>query len=348
MEEVILRFGHLCEQIFDSLDNKYLSMCKEVCRSWCYFLDGSKCLNTRLIPIMQRREGKLHQLGVDLKINVSCFKRMKMKAILTALNQINQLCSLWKTVDPCGETPFHIIARNGHLELYKLTIENAEEKNPRDNNGETPLHIAADKGYLEICKLIVNNVIDKNSKQIEGFAPLNSPTLKKRKTCYTKNPKTLSNKTPLHSDATNGQLGTCQSIFDIGEDKNPNDHTRNTPLHLAAKNGHLEVCQLIINNIQDKNPTDLGKKTPLHLAAKNGHLEVCQLIIDNVHEKNPKTISNTTPLHLAATNGYLEIFQLIIDNVQDKKPTDFYGKTPIDYAVENGHLHILKWIQQNM
>ena len=235
MEELILRFGHLSEQIFDSLDNEYLSNCRKVCRNWCQFLNESKCFNARIIPAIQQREGKLHQLGVDLRIDISHFKRLKMKVILTALDQVNQLCSWWKTVDPLGETPFHIMAENGLLELYKLTIENAYEKHPRDNSKITPLHLAASNGHLEVCQLIIDNVEDKNPLDLFG-------------------------KTPLHQAASEGHFEVCQLIINNIEDKNPSDFNGKTPLCLAARNGYLEIAQLIIDNVQDKNPKSNWKR----------------------------------------------------------------------------------------
>ena len=36
--------------------------------------------------------------------------------------------------------------------------ENFSERNPVDNLGETPLHLAAQKGHIEVCQLIIDNV----------------------------------------------------------------------------------------------------------------------------------------------------------------------------------------------
>ena len=47
MEEVFLRFPHLSETIFDSLNSEYLAKSKEVCRSWYQYLDEQKFLHTR-------------------------------------------------------------------------------------------------------------------------------------------------------------------------------------------------------------------------------------------------------------------------------------------------------------
>ena len=47
MEEIFLRFSHLSETIFDSLNSESLAKSKEVCRSWYQYLDKQKFLHSR-------------------------------------------------------------------------------------------------------------------------------------------------------------------------------------------------------------------------------------------------------------------------------------------------------------
>ena len=49
MEEAFLRFPHLSEAIFKSLNNKTLADCKEVSKSWYFHLDSQKFLETRIV-----------------------------------------------------------------------------------------------------------------------------------------------------------------------------------------------------------------------------------------------------------------------------------------------------------
>ena len=46
--------------------------------------------------------------------------------------------------------------------MVKFIAENVDYKNPVDNYGNTPLHIAAEEGHLEIVKFFMENVDDKN------------------------------------------------------------------------------------------------------------------------------------------------------------------------------------------
>ena len=49
MEEVLLRFEHLGEDIFDSLDNKSLTTCKKVSKMWNNFINDQKYFWIRFI-----------------------------------------------------------------------------------------------------------------------------------------------------------------------------------------------------------------------------------------------------------------------------------------------------------
>jgi ankyrin repeat protein len=65
-----------------------------------------------------------------------------------------------------GLTPLHDAAQIGHLEMVKIILEYAIDKNPEDNDGVTPLHDAAQIGHLEIVKIIMEYAINKNKTLI--------------------------------------------------------------------------------------------------------------------------------------------------------------------------------------
>ena len=59
-----------------------------------------------------------------------------------------------------GETPLHLAAKNGHLEICELILDGlGKTKNPVDKKGRTPLHHAA-RSMLTItiyCKIKVSS-----------------------------------------------------------------------------------------------------------------------------------------------------------------------------------------------
>jgi ankyrin repeat protein len=70
-----------------------------------------------------------------------------------------------------GQTPFHIAASCGNLEVCQLFLENYPDKNPKNRFGNTPLHEAARSCQYEVCKLIIDNVVDKNPGNNQGWTP---------------------------------------------------------------------------------------------------------------------------------------------------------------------------------
>ena len=49
MEEVLVRFHQVGKRIFEELDNKSLTKCREVNKSWRGFIDGEKTVPFRII-----------------------------------------------------------------------------------------------------------------------------------------------------------------------------------------------------------------------------------------------------------------------------------------------------------
>ena len=93
-------------------------------------------------------------------------------------------------MDTNRDTPFHIAARKGELNVCNLIIHNIIDKNPFNDKGETPLHIFSELYYLEMRKLLIGNI---NVK---------SPSVK---ICQT----------PVHLAATRGNVSICEYIIDI-------------------------------------------------------------------------------------------------------------------------------------
>ena len=54
MEEVFLRFPHLSEDIFNALDNKTFTICKEVSKVWYNYLDDQKFVQERRVGIIKK------------------------------------------------------------------------------------------------------------------------------------------------------------------------------------------------------------------------------------------------------------------------------------------------------
>ena len=320
MEEIILKFPHLSEEIFDCLDNENMVNCKEVSKIWCDYISRQKRYHTRIIRLTV---GKFHEVGKAWK---NVFRKsttntiMELRLAAEKFYQKREKMTFNK-----GLTPIHVAAATGNILLLEAIQERAKEKYPEDNEGLTPLHYAAHYGHLHICKILQKNMSDKNPKA-RGII--------------------FGGMTPLHSAARNGHFEIFKLIENEIEDKNPEREDRTTPLHCAAASGHLEMLKYIMKGLKDKYPKDINGWTPLHFAAQHGHFNVVKVIMDDLQNKNPATFGYccTTPLHLAAENGHLNIVKCIMAVIVDKNPANPDSYTPLHAAAKSGHLEICELI----
>ena len=296
MEEVLARFPHLGENIFQKLNSESLINCKEVNRTFKNFMKVEKSSYLRAIewytncsePLMRKIVKKSGAAIIILSILREIFG-----------NFIRGTKQNSKYLQCLFDTPLHLAADRGQLGAYQLIMENVDNKNPINSitpemrwkymkrrvvyelgsYGITPLHLAAKNGHLSVCKLIIKNVVDKNP--------------------------------------AGGKMVTKSWMHPVWIDQW-------TPLHLAAYTGHFSVCKLIINNVVEKNPGDQTGWTPLHSAAQNGHLTVCKLILNNIRASYvcnlyTKDKFGNTPLKLATQYQNEDIRTAILKFLSDTK-----------------------------
>ena len=282
MEEIILRFPELAEQIFDQLDDRNVMKCRKICKTWYDVTERLQWI--RKIKDLTKHNpysSKDHQISwklVLVKIPTHFLKKLALTC-----EEYHDDIFLW----PCS--PLHTAAHSGDLQLFKYIYENSKDKNPKGTLGQTPFHAAARNGSYEIFKFIMERVEDKNPTSYHGW-------------------------TTLHLAAKHGHLEICKLICENISSLNPRTDFGRTPLHEAAIQGHLEICKLLVLKVEDKNPSDETGLTPLHSAAKKGYLEIYKFIAERVKEKNPDGYRDgITPLQLADICGHYEICQLIYD-----------------------------------
>ena len=235
MENVLLRFPHLGEAIFQKVDNKSLASCQTVSASWYKFIQYQK--HPKWIRVKHRLVKNLETLSKEFnglqKYDGSAINGSFVRMIFSVLRN--------KRMHHTGYTLFHLAALNGYFGTCELIIQKMhkiEDRNPSDEWGDTPFHHAAQLGHLEVCRLIIQNINEKNPKNSEGV-------------------------TPLHLAARKGNKTICELIMKNIADKNPEDLDGFTPLHEAVKANQLDVCKVLVENGADKNLMDHKGRTPI-------------------------------------------------------------------------------------
>ena len=327
LEYLSSRFPHIARKLLENLGDDGFAKFIKVCRPWKKFpvfetlslIEGLYAKN----PTVYDDSISIFQFAVETGHFTIC------KLIIDTFQSDNPSApNPTENSDVDGNTPLHTAARHGHLEVFKLLLVHAKDKNPENNEKVTPFQMAATCGNWSICLFIVGSLGDLNLEDEDG-------------------------NTLLHKAASDGNLALYQSIIDSVDDKtldkNPKNYFGETPFYLAGENNHLDLCRLIIDYAEDKNPESKCGNTLLHKAAKDGNLSLYQLIIDKIEDKNPKNIHGDTPFHIAAENGHLEMCQILFDtyNVLGKQLKIEALGILMDKVADNGHFMLIQWINDN-
>ena len=166
-------------EVFQCMDFETLMKCRQVSTEWCDHIDSF--LWDRLSKTEDRPDKPflpdMPQLGDWEK---SFYPRilLLLKSASSKEKRI-QIARLYlrhaKDKNPKsvrGNTLLHYFAIIGDTELFELFFKDAEDKNPRATYDWTPLHEAASFGRLDICQMIVDNVEDKRPLDSSGKTPL--------------------------------------------------------------------------------------------------------------------------------------------------------------------------------
>ena len=157
IQDLVLRFPHLLEQIFQKLDNKSLFKCREVARSWQNIIDGRNYPWLRIVNIpriLKRRNTYLHLAA----------RTGQIEPFKTALYEEED-----KNIkNQRGETFFHLACKNGRLKIVHLLLTNLEFDISGINNhdidlgaktkyGNTAFYYACFKGHVDVVKILMEN-----------------------------------------------------------------------------------------------------------------------------------------------------------------------------------------------
>ena len=181
MEEVLLRFPHIGEGIFESLDEKSIETCRRLCRTWKNFIEDP---NHKLLWIQIIKD---HEKNTKVKEYVSCPQKWgKLK--IQDLREFARLVSSQesKTIkeemflikyaelnvkldakDKYGWKLFHRALNDRNFKLAELHVLNFDP-NAKTMFGYTALHLACFRGDSKFIETILRqstrHSIDVNAK----------------------------------------------------------------------------------------------------------------------------------------------------------------------------------------
>ena len=240
IEETILRFPHVAEQIFEKLDVQSLHRCEDVNKIWQKYIFESKILSIQLlqkytqIPAAILKK-KLIKEDFQTVQKLANFARIVFSKIVFAeFKSKRQLLDamLYYLLVKGPE----LLTKTKYL-LSELLIQNYDKLyiNPKEVICENmilgAIYNTIKRRDDTIFNLIIDNIQNKN--------PIVYGTVGARMTA-------------LHLAATTGCLDICKLIIENIDDLNPLDNEQRTPLECAILFGHNDIIDFIKNEIQKR------------------------------------------------------------------------------------------------
>ncbi|XP_025086384.1 ankyrin repeat and SAM domain-containing protein 1A-like isoform X2 [Pomacea canaliculata] len=208
---------------------------------------------------------------------------------LLALKHVNVNCT-----DNNGETPLHLAALNGHMDVVVALLTAKASVVEVDSKGCTPLHLAAWNGHAPICELLLDSSPDKSIVNVQ----------------------TTEGETPLHFAAQHGHLDVVTLLLKNKADPTYRTLSERSALDLAAQYGKTDVVRTLVTGRPELLAHSAGQPSPLHQAAFNGHVSIVRFLLDSGFPVNTRT-DNGTALHEAATSCKLDVIKLLLDRGVD-------------------------------
>ncbi|CAN6292411.1 unnamed protein product [Urochloa humidicola] len=274
--------------------------------------------------------------------------------------------SVLTSTTPQQNTALHLAALHGHAAFAGEVLEKNEELLvSRNDDGDTPLHLAAKAGKLEVAELLINRALawpqDKKSPLImtnkAGNTALHEAVRCRKATVavalldadpsrgHDLNERMES---PLHMAAREGLVQVVQKIVDytwVGQEFLPSVSLSGTALHQAVLGTHHRIVEILL----EKRPelidlTDSDGNNALHYAAQKDHQRAVELLLrkrtDLAYKRNHQSMS---PLHVAAHYGSTDAIKALLRHCPDvAEMADAHGRNAFHVSVESGKANALR------
>ncbi|KAJ4317788.1 hypothetical protein N0V84_007150 [Fusarium piperis] len=168
----------------------------------------------------------------------------------------------------------------------------------------------------------------------------------------------VSNFTPLHYAAANGDIWFANQLLDLEADTTLTDFSGFTAAHHACQSGSSEMVEMFITRGVELYVQAINGAFPMHLAAGRGNHQVVK-ILQEARDANLRFQSDAAnrsitgnhpgledfdgrmPVHWAAAGGHTRTVEELKADVDAQ---DRHGWTPLHVAVLAGHEHLIRFL----
>ena len=151
------------------------------------------------------------------------------------------------------ETPIHVTAMAGHVDVLSLLLEQGVDVDLRETLGQTPLHSAAWLGKVEAGQFLLDRGADIGAQDDNGW-------------------------TPLFPAAIKGQVEFARMLLDRGAAIEARNTSGETALHQAVFGGDIQIVRFLLEHGADINACDGSGQTPSELGTAWGHHDIVEVL----------------------------------------------------------------------
>ena len=313
MNNFILRFPHLIEQILQKMDSKGLAKSREVATIWQKFIDTRMYQWLRIVQIptiLKRGNTYMHLVADYGQIDVFTVILDREADKNFENNKSDELKIDFSVKNSCGNTAFHTACIGGKYKIAELMMKNSDNLkiniNEKNLYSKTAFAYACQNGHLEIVEMLMKNSESMNIElSIIGY----------------------------HLACSTRQTNIVKMLIDKSEllklDLSPEDNWGNTGFHKACCAGHTDIVKILID-MSKYLKFDLSKgqgeyysgNTGFHFACRNGHARIVEMLIDkseflNLDLRAISHVWGKTGFQLAVEKNRFDV----IDVIKSKMPS---------------------------
>lgn len=249
-----------------------------------------------------------------------------------------------------GETPLHLAAESGDVNLVRLLLDHGADVNARAHSfenqpGGSALHMAAAAGNLDVARLLLDRGANVNLQSSGAMTPLHSSM---------KHPTMVKLLIDRGADINAITKEGC-SALDLTWESNPESintliaHGAKMNLFTAIRLGLPDVVKSMIEREPElANATQAGHpdQSILQAAAANAEVDLVTFLLDHGAAVNYVDKSHRTALWEASEKGDLEIVSLLLSRGA-VVTRDYYFGSPLFAAAKSGDVEVGRLLIQN-
>ena len=267
-----------------------------------------------------------------------------------------------------GETPLHLVAKNGNIKSLNTLLRLGADPFLKDNQDQTPLDIArkdlSDTSFIQTLEEVMFPKKESEEKEkgffsnLKSFFSFQKPKEEEKVNSEHNFLQFLSLKIPLEDFGTKisshvakdsrpekviEMIRSGVSTETLIEEKvnlDVQNKYGQTPLHLSVKQKDKDMIEkLIISGAHPEAVNDLGN-TPLHEASLVGYEKALDLLITK-ENLNSRNFQGDTALHLAVKNDNKETIKTLIKKGADLLIIDKVGQSSSSYIKDKDLIHFI-------